>query len=197
MYLPKIILTVLFLLILNNSYAQPQTNLDIIYTLIEQNIKKIENKLPPGSQTVILEYNSPGQFQSFENRVIYHLKTLNILKENPENEENALTLRYSLDQIGVLYSDVFRDGLLGSYQVERKVFLTGVYALGSGQRVIKTEIFEESYTDTVSYSDIKNVETANLPVTRGNKPEEPLFQSSFLRLEVNNAKSSSLRTERI
>lgn len=169
----KFITILSFFAALNFIAAQPKSNLDLIYELIENNVQKLVSELPHEIEPLQFEYSSPPEYQSFENRFIYHLNEMGYLSELKDTPE----LKYSLDQIGVLYSEPFRDGLLGDYKIERRVFLNGTFTLGTGNRVIKTNIVESTYRDTVFYSEIDAIESRNLTVTQGTKPPEPLFES--------------------
>ncbi len=158
---------------LNLIAAQPRSNLDIIYDLIGNNVQKLLSELPHEIEPLQFEYISLPQYRGFENRFFYHLNEKGYLSESNADTQ----LKYSMDQIGVLYSEPFRDGLLGDYKIERRVFLNGTFTLGTGNRVIKTNIVESTYRDTVYYSEIDAIESRNLTVTQGTKPPEPLFES--------------------
>lgn len=156
------------------NFAQPKSNLTIIYDLIDDNVDQLIEKLPQQTTDFIFEYSALPEYQSLESRFIYNLDRENYLSEN---EDNLPTLKYSLDQIGVIYSEPFRGGLLSDYKVERRIFLNGTMALGKGTKVIKTDFVESTYRDTLFYSEIENVESPSLQITQGTKPSEPLFES--------------------
>jgi hypothetical protein len=156
------------------AFSQPKTNLDVIYDLIENNINKVMAKLPNEVEPFTFEFSSPEELSSLQGRYINRLSNMNLLKE--ENSLNGV-LKYSLDQIGILYSEPFRESLLGDYKVERKIFLNANFAFGYGDKVKRSEIVESVYSDTLYYSDIEKVEIPNLSITQGTKPAEPLFES--------------------
>lgn len=169
-----IISAILFLSTFNLVSAQPKTNLDVIYDLIEENTNQVLMKLPHEVLPFTFEYSSPEEYSNLEGRFINLLSNKNLLKKDTSK---GGTLKYSLDQIGILYAEPYRDGLLGDYKVERKVFLNATFAFGYGDKVKRSEIVESGYVDTLSYSDLDNVEIANLSITKGTKPPEPLFES--------------------
>lgn len=167
------IISLLFL-IYSLSLAQPKSNLTIIYDLIDDNVHQLIEKLPQQTNKIIFVYSALPEYESLESRFIYSLDRENYLSEIGEN---LPTLKYSLDQIGVIYSEPFRGGLLSDYKIERRIFLNGTMALGSGPKVIKTDLVESTYVDTLYYSEIENVESPSLQITKGTKPSEPLFES--------------------
>ncbi|HET54786.1 MAG TPA: hypothetical protein ENN33_06165 [Ignavibacteria bacterium] len=164
----------LFFLVLQFLTAQPKSNLDIIYDLIEENVNQILLKLPHDVTLKEVEFISPKEYENLENRFLHTLNNKGIFRTD---SVHSFSLKYSLDQIGVLYSEPFRGSLLSDYEVERKIFLSSTFALGINNHVKHSEIIETEFSDTLYYSDIKIVETPNLSITHGTKPSEPLFES--------------------
>ncbi len=155
-------------------FPQPKSNLDIIYNLVEENANQIINQLPQGINSVNFEYSSLPEYENLKNRFIYYLDNSDLLNKT---DNKVPILKYSLDQIGILYSEPFRESLLGDYKVERKIFLNGTFALGNDNRVIKSNMVSSSRKDTIYYSEIKDIESQELKITQGTKPPEPLFES--------------------
>lgn len=168
------ILAVLFFFLPQLFSAQPKSNLDIIYDLIEENVNQILTKLPNEVTLKEIEFSSPKEYENLENRFLHTLNNKGILRTD---SVHSFSLKYSLDQIGILYSEPFRGSLLSDYKVERNIFLSSTFALGINNHVKHSGIIESEYSDTLHYSDIKNVETPNLSITHGTKPSEPLFES--------------------
>lgn len=131
-------------------------------------------KLPNEVEPFAFRFSSPEEFNSLEGRYINKFSDMNLLKNDVSTSG---VLKYSLDQIGVSYSEPFRGSLLGDYKVERKVFLNANFAFGYGDKVKRSEMVESVYLDTLYYSEIQKVETQNLSFTKGTKPQEPLFES--------------------
>lgn len=154
--------------------AQPKSNLDIIYDLIEENANQLLLKLPHEVSLKEVMFSSPNGYENLENRFLHTLNNKGLFRTD---SVHSFSLKYSLDQIGVLYSEPFRGSLLSDYKVERKIFLSSTFALGMNNHVKHTEIIETEFSDTLYYSDINNVETPNLSLTHGTKPTEPLFES--------------------
>ncbi|MDZ7766162.1 MAG: hypothetical protein U5K00_17370 [Melioribacteraceae bacterium] len=125
------IISLLFL-ICSLSLAQPKSNLTIIYDLIDDNVNQLIEKLPQQTNKIIFDYSALPEYESLESRFIYNLDNENYLVES---EEDLPTLKYSLDQIGVYcIQNHFRGGLLSDYKIERRIFLNGTMALGSGPK---------------------------------------------------------------
>lgn len=165
---------IIFFSLQNLVFAQPKTNLDIIYNLIEKNITQVLMKLPNEVRPFTFEYRSPEEYGSLEGHYIHNFSNKNLLKKD---SSDGGMLKYSLDQIGIKYSEPFRSSLLGDYKVKRKIFLNANLAFGYDDKVKRSEIVESQYSDTLYYSDIDKVEIANLSITQGTKPPEPLFES--------------------
>ncbi len=170
----KIILIASFFLLSIAVFPQPKSNLDIIYNLVEENANQIINQLPQGINSVNFEYSSLPEYENLKNRFIYYLDNSDLLNKT---DNKVPILKYSLDQIGILYSEPFRESLLGDYKVERKIFLNGTFALGNDNRVIKSNMVSSSRKDTIYYSEIKDIESQELKITQGTKPPDPLFES--------------------
>ena len=173
MKISKTISVILFFSLINLLFAEPKRNLEIIYDLIEKNVGEILTQLPHEIEPFNFEYSSLPEYESLENRYIYSLNKRNLLAD----DSSSILLKYSLDEIGVLYSEPFRGGLLNDYKVERKIYLNGTFALGSGNKVLRSNIVESVYKDTLYYSQIEEVETRGLLLTEGTKPAEPMFDS--------------------
>lgn len=165
---------ILFFTLLNLASAQLKTNLEIIYDLVENNINQVLTKLPNEVHSFIFEYSSPQEYSNLEGRYINNLSNKNLLKKD---SSDSGMLKYSLDQLGIIYSEPFRGSLLGDYKIERKIFLNATFAFGYDDKVKRSEIVESQYSDTLYYSDIDKVEIPNLSLTHGTKPAEPLFES--------------------
>ena len=170
----KIILVVFFIVLVGESFSQPKSNLEIIYNLVDKNVDKLLTKLPHEINPFQFHYNSPEAFKSLENKYILNLSSKGYLKTDSTGKT---LVSFSLDEIGIEYSEPFRDGLLGDYLVKRKILDKGTFVYTINESVKKSDIIESSYSDTLYYSDLNLVENANLKFTQGTKPSEPLFES--------------------
>ncbi len=171
---PTIISAILFFSFLNLVFAQPKTNLEIIYNLVEKNVDQLLRELPHETNPFNFEFTSPVEYQSLGNRYLNKLSNTGFLDPAATGKT---TLNYSLEQIKIEYSEPFRDGLLGNYLIERNLSLTGTYAYKYENAVKSSEIIGTTYSDTLSYSDIEKVEINHLSFTHGTKPHEPVFES--------------------
>ena len=95
--------------------------------------------------------------------------------DNDSSLSNIIS--YTISHAGVEYSDLFRDGLFGEYLMERKFDLMGNYVVEKNGIVIKSNTFELSRMDTISYNNFAFIENNSLPFTKANVPSEPFLPS--------------------
>ena len=169
----KIIAIVIFFSISNLLLSQAKSNLEIIHSLIENNVSQLLIKLPHEVSPFQFEYLSPDEYESLENRYIYHLSPKGLLT----NDSSAAKVKFSLDEISISYSEPFRNGLLGDFKIERNVKLNGTFNFGDKDKIYHSDMIESVYSDTLFYSDLDLVEAQTLAITHGTKPDEPLFES--------------------
>jgi len=171
--------TVVYLLILgtfNLLFSAPKTNLEIIYGLLQKSVEEITNRFQGNIGKVSVDFIAPDQYKILGNRLIYYLNEEGYLQPE-ENGEKPVELKYALEKVNVNYSDSFRDGLLGKYKVKRDVSISGTYVTGRGEKVIFTNTFNNTYSDTVNYSDVEKLQSLSVPFTKSELPPEPLFDS--------------------
>ena len=154
--------------------AQPKSNLDIIYDLAEDNVSKLLINLPHETDPFTFNYSSLPEYASFENRFVYHLSGKGLIDKETEQ---APQLNYSLDKIEVDYSEPFRGGFLSDYKVERNVLIQGTFSFENNNKILNSGELYSSYSDTLFYSEINEVESIALRITHGTKPPEPVFES--------------------
>ena len=154
--------------------AQSSSNLNRIYGLIDESVDKISAKLE-NTEEYKIEFELPSEYSIFKNIV------LNKFREKSEASfveiDFAGRLNYSIAEAGTNYNKTFRKGFLGSYYIERKVFLSGSYSIAREGKITETGEFNYSGTDTVKKSDINQLESSALPFTKSEKPAEPFFGS--------------------
>lgn len=89
----------------------------------------------------------------------------------------SYTIELGWDFARVAYNNVRRDGLFGPRIVDRtltlKVSATVIDRTKGG--MVRTNQFEESFTDTIALADVPQIEHAALPITRGTLPSEGFF----------------------
>ena len=164
-------------LVFSNSgiFAQPKTNLDIFYMLVDSSVNDFMSQVPQSEDSVELELNLGESYLIFENKIIADLYSSG--KILAEKNKNAKQINYIIDDANVEYGEIFRDGFFGDYFISRKISLRGNYLV----RINSGSFKEFNYTsnDTIKYDEIIDVENESFPFTRGDIPSEPFFSGLF------------------
>ncbi len=164
---------IISLFICTSSYSQVNDNLNSIYSLIDSSASEIINNNKYDSLKNYINVIAPDNYMLLKNRALFSFKKNDI---HSKSMANKFVIIYSIDKVGVNYTDIFRDGLFGAYLLERKVFLKGSIRSTSNNNSVTKE-FYFSKTDTVNYGDLKQLENPYLPFTKGKVPAEPFFSS--------------------
>ena len=155
--------------------AQVQSNLTIITGLVDSSVDMFQKDIPSQSK-VFLNYQSMLGETFFLNRI--QSKLSRIGAEFIFNQGNAdLTLNYTIEDAGVKYDKVFKDGLLDDFEVERSVFLKGSYQLYAKSHMVKSNGFSYEAKDTIDYKIVKDVQHPSLAFTQADLPDEPFWNS--------------------
>jgi hypothetical protein len=171
----------LFLLIfslpLTFAFAQTKTNLEIIYSLVDSSVSKINRDV--NSNNLKINFSMGNYYSLFQNQVIADFAKLGrtVLSDSMKPLSGFETINYSIDNAYVKYGEMERNGLLGSFVMPRKIDLSGSYSISEG--TIISERFDFTYTDTVSIDDVKVIENPSFPFTQAEVPSEPFFSSLF------------------
>ncbi|MCU7495783.1 MAG: hypothetical protein HF314_06215 [Ignavibacteria bacterium] len=158
------------------SQSSPPANLEVFYKLADSSVTKVLTSLPESNSPVYLRLDLPEGYSVFRNRIIQDLIQSG-KKVLLASDSLAPSLDISIDRAKVTYSDLFRQGLFGSYESERIVSLGGSFILSSGAMVKNTGDFSFTARDTVKYDDLRGLEDISIPFTRGEIPSEPLFST--------------------
>ncbi len=92
------------------------------------------------------------------------------------NESNN-KLNFTLSEVKIIYKDIFRDGILGEYLVERETNLNNSFFIENKNEIGKVNNFSFTKLDTVKYDDIKKLENIAFSFTSAEVPSEPFFSS--------------------
>lgn len=166
----------LFFLSADLSAQQPDTNLDIFYTMIDSSVTDFVSKVPKSEESIRLELNLAKNYSVFTNKVIAKIISLGKKISNEKNNELS-NVNYIINKAKVTYGDIHRDGFFGGYYLPRNLTLKGNYTVEGDSTIFKN--FSYSYKDTLKYDDIKNVENDSYPFTKGEIPPEPFLSSLF------------------
>ena len=156
-------------------YGQEKTNLEIINELVDSSISKIDVDLGDLNFRCKLNINSPNEYFLLNQRVVSSLARTEIKIDKDSSTANAIN--YSLTNVGVEYSNLFKDGLFGNYLMERKIILSGYFSIQKMTVISNADNFNYTVTDTISYDNYNNLENISLPFTKGKAPEPPFLPS--------------------
>jgi hypothetical protein len=158
------------------NFAQVKTNFEIITKLIDETVSDVKQNLPRELDELTLNFYSSDEYSLLKSKIVSSFQNRNItLVNTPAN--NGTNLDLTLEDAKIEYTDSFRDGLFGTYLVERKTEINGSYFVtktGKSNDVIE---FEKSYLDTLEYDQIENIENRSIPFTQADPPGEPFFSS--------------------
>lgn len=168
----KLLAALFFLGVVITLDAQTKSNYDIILEMIPESITEVA--IASGNSEAGIVVNLPAGGSILSNRVLSSALDINkkIISGTFDDKKNII---YTLENIDVLYGELFHEGFPGDYYCERTIKITGVNILKSGAG-IESYPFDISRTDTVEYDSIKELEKGT-SFSRGEKPEEPFFRS--------------------
>ena len=158
------------------TFAQVKTNFEIITKLIDETVSDVKQNLPRDLNELTLNLYSSDDYSVLKSKIVSSFQNGNITLVNTP-ASNGTNLDLTLADANIEYTDSFRDGLFGTYLVERKTEINGSYFVtktGKSNNVIE---FEKSYLDTLDYDQIENIETRSIPFTQADPPGEPFFSS--------------------
>jgi hypothetical protein len=164
-----------FLFSVSEIFAQPKTNLDVFYILVDSSVNQFISQLTEAEDSIELELNLGESYSIFENKIIAGLYSSG--KFIAEKNKNARYINYIINDAKVEYGEIFRDGFFGDYYIPRKIFLKGNYLVKTNSAFFKE--FNYSFNDTIKYDEINNVENDSYPFTKGDIPSEPFFSGLF------------------
>ena len=175
MKIKPFIIPILFLIISGSSIAQTQTNLDVIYRLIDRSVSRTDSILGAKktinltfTSTPILEVLKPKIFQAFSEGG-YSL-TASAVESNP-------SVNYIVTSLKVAYGNPFSDGLFGGLLLEREVSFNYSLTVTGTEKTIKTFSYTENQIDTVKVDEISGLENQTLPFTQSSIPSTPLLSN--------------------
>lgn len=155
-------------------YSQGKTNLEVFNTLVDSSLNQFILASNPPSK-IRVDLNN-GDASVFNTQILGYLKTKGIEPAYAKADSLPL-LSYAIEKPLTQYTNIFRDGFLGPYLVQRVISLKGNYFYsGAG---IGIRGFNFTCIDTVKLDDVKNLENLSYKFTNGNLPPEPFFSGLF------------------
>ncbi|MCB0750034.1 MAG: hypothetical protein KDC52_01025 [Ignavibacteriae bacterium] len=162
-------------LLVSSVSAQTKTNLEVVDSLIGLSINKISNSVLDKSNEFALNFNSPEDYKIFNNSIVDKLQKsgFNLSEEKNRSE----ILNYSIENIAVDYSDMFRDGIFGEYLIQRNINLNGSYFVISSGNLGNVNNYEYTFKDTVALNAVNSLQNIAYSFTSPEIPDEPFFSS--------------------
>lgn len=169
---------ILFLLIVafaGRISAQSKSNLEIIYSLIDRTVMKVDSAIG-GKQNIYLSITNPSMLDVLRPRIMeaFSLKGFVLLDKK---NESVKSIDYTLVSANVEYKDSFSNGLFGGTLLQREVTLNGSILVPSENGIIKPVRFSEAATDTVKLDELNTIESQTLPFTQAKVPSLPLLSN--------------------
>jgi hypothetical protein len=173
-------LIIILSLFINFTYfAQAKTNLEIVKSLVNSSVKDLAENIKINSKEFEVKFIAANDYSILQTELLSDLQKNGFIlfNKNESKNENLRTLTYTLDNAKVDYKNIFKDGILGVYLVERKATLNGSYFIEDNNKLGKVKEFNYSLLDTVLYDDIKTLDNIAYQFTSAELPDEPFFSS--------------------
>ncbi|MCL5030477.1 MAG: hypothetical protein M1480_15810 [Bacteroidetes bacterium] len=153
-------------------------NLQIFYKLADSAASSLDQRIPASQKNVKLNLILGSAYNIFGNEIISSLNNngRNIVNENVKDSSFA-AVSFIIDNAKVTYGKLFKKSIFGEFYTTRNLILSGSYVLFSSDA--KSYNFKFSYSDTITTSDLKNIENTSYPFTQGQLPAEPFFSSIY------------------
>ncbi len=162
--------------------AQTETNLNLIYKLVDGSINKADS-LVGGKKSIVLTTTIPSSLEVLKPQVIkafsnrgYDLKVSSNMAEPGVN--------YNLVFAKVEYKNSFADGLFGGARVERYISVNGFFTITKSNTINQPVEFTKTLKDTVSTGEISAIENQSLPFTQAPIPSMPLLSNLWEPIAV-------------
>jgi len=165
-----------FILISGIIFPQTKTNLQVLYSLNDSLVNKIAEDIPQNNDKIILTLNLGNSYSIFSNHIKNgFIKNGKELFTIPQGEINLPEINIVLEEAGVQYGEMDRDGWFGDYYVPRMLLIKGNYLNTSSNKGLQQFII--SAIDTANVEELELLENNSFPFTKGNIPAEPFLSS--------------------
>jgi hypothetical protein len=172
----KLNILIIFFIVLSSFSAQTKTNFEMIDSLLFVSTEKIAGELNK-EEDYFLEFIAADDYEILKSKIIQFLKLRDFNINDSENAQNKLL--YNLEEVKINYTDVFKDGLFGTYLVKRESHLDGSFYLSKNGNIGDVNSFNHFLADTVLYSEISQLDNIAYSFTSADLPEEPFFSSTL------------------
>lgn len=169
-----IIVTIFISIVYVNTFAQAESNLEVVKSLLSKTANEISRIIPSNnSKEIELKFIAADDYKILKAKLIEDLQKNNFILLSESNNK----LNFTLSEVKIIYKDIFRDGILGEYLVERETNLISAFFIESKNEIGKVNNFSFTKLDTVKYDEIKKLENIAFSFTSAEVPSEPFFSS--------------------
>lgn len=157
-------------------FPQTKTNLQVLYSLNDSLVNQISEDIPKNNDKIVLTLNLGDTYSIFSN----HIKNDFIKKGKeifaiPQEESELPEINIVLEEAGVQYGEVDRDGWFGDYFIARTLLIKGHYVNTASNKELQQYFI--TAIDTVKVEELESLENNSFPFTKGNIPAEPFLSS--------------------
>ncbi|MDR3666407.1 MAG: hypothetical protein P4L35_06165, partial [Ignavibacteriaceae bacterium] len=166
-------LLVYIFMLRSGAYSQTKTNLDVFFSLVDSSVNQFlqTSNIPSKIKVDLLNGDA---YSVFNSRILGDLRSKGIEPANTKTDSFPV-LSYTLEKPLTQYTNIFRDGFLGTYLVQRVISIKGNYYYpGLGRKE-----FYFANLDTVNTDEIKSIENISFKFTSATLPPEPFFSGLF------------------
>ena len=155
-------------------FAQPITNIDVCYKLINQSVASVDSVYSQMKEKPAVEISVPAALDQLRTNIITAFQDKGY---NVTQSQNIPSIYFIINNSLIKYEEPFTKGLFGDAYVQRKINLTGSYFLTEKQNTSTPKSFYFEYSDTVSMDSIRDLESKNLAFTQANIPPAPVLSN--------------------
>jgi len=157
-------------------FPQTKTNLQVLYSLNDLLVNQIVENIPQKNDKIILTLNLGESYSIFSNHIKNDfIKNGKEIFTIPQEELKLPEINIVLEEAGVQYGEVDRDGWFGDYYVPRTLLIKGHYLNTASNNGLQQYFI--TAIDTVKVEELKSLENNSFPFTKGNIPAEPFLSS--------------------
>jgi len=157
-------------------FPQTKTNLQVLYSLNDLLVNQIVENIPQKNDKIILTLNLGESYSIFSNHIKNDfIKNGKEIFTIPQEELKLPEINIVLEEAGVQYGEVDRDGWFGDYYVPRTLLIKGHYLNTASNNGLQQYFI--TAIDTVKVEELESLENNSFPFTKGNIPAEPFLSS--------------------
>jgi len=157
-------------------FPQTKTNLQVLYSLNDSLVNQIVENIPQKNDKIILTLNLGDSYSIFSNHIKNDfIKNGKEIFTIPQEELKLPEINIVLEEAGVQYGEVDRDGWFGDYYVPRTLLIKGHYLNTASNNGLQQYFI--TAIDTVKVEELESLENNSFPFTKGNIPAEPFLSS--------------------